>query len=1052
MEEQLAGFWLSPQQKLAWTAQQSGVSARAVSMIMAEGRLRQDKLRNAFEALVNRHEVLRTVFQKQPGMKVPFQVILNDTKLAWEDVDLSGMDADAQKKQLEQLFCAEIGGKQDLGQLPNVRVAVAKMAENRHAILLSTPSVSCDRQSLNILVGELASVYAGNAPTDEPLRYVQFAQWQGDLLESNEEDALKAREFWRHFDHPALALPHEIGRESENFSRGSVVIAASPADQAKLNAIGQDAITALIAAWQVVLWRLSGQAQVNIGVSSTGRGYEELENAVGVFAKSLPTPACFEGDLRFSEVMAQVNKAIRDAAEVHEHYVLGQGFGHDDPVSFEYVQLPAAVVGGEVRFEVVEQEVMLDRCKLRLVAERRGSELRLRLDYDGSRFAASAVELIAGYFHSLMAAAVANPETPVSRLPLLNAEQRQQILHSWNQTAAEYPRQCLHELFEAQAARTPQRPAVQFEDRTLSYCELNQQSNRLAHYLRSLGVGPDCLVGLCLERSAEMMVVMLGVLKAGGAYVPLNADNPKPRLAQQLAGAVALITEAKLAAQMPEFSGKTLCIDRDQALWAQQPDSNPENRSNPDHLVYVIYTSGSTGVPKGVAVRHRNLVNYAHFITRRLQLERFPEGLHFATVSTLGADLGNTCIFPALISGGCVQVISYEVSTDSQRFASYCERHPVDVLKIVPSHLQALLGPSDAGAVLPRKFLITGGESLTEKLMEKIESFHPGCELLNHYGPTETTVGSLTLRLKEYGKRSGGSSIPIGKPIANTRIYILDQHLEPVPVGVVGELYIGGAGVTAGYLNQPEKTAERFLGDPFVKEAGAKMYRTGDLARYQEDGNVEFLGRGDDQVKIRGFRIELGEIEAVLGKHAGVKQAVVLAREDESGEKRLVGYVVLQREASVSMEQLRGYLKEQLPDYMVPAAMVSLAKLPLNANGKIDRQALPAPEQAQSKTYVPPRTPTEEVLAAIWSEVLRKDRISIKDNFFELGGHSLMATQIVSRVREQFKVELGLRVLFEKPTISGLAEAIVEAEQGGCESEEPSIVPVRRESYRAGQS
>src|SRR5581483_563581 len=790
----------------------------------------------------------------------------------------------------------------------------------------------------------------------------------------------------------------------------------------------------------------------NVGVTSTGRGYEELENAVGIFAKALPVLAKFEGDLRFAELVQQVRKSVGEATELQEHYAPGQGFGEDEPICFECVELPAGEVHGDVRFEVVRQEAQLDRFKLKLVAERRGEELHLRFEYDRSRLEPSAVERMAGYFQTLLAAALAKPETAVSRLPLLSAAQRQQLLEQWNQTAADYPAQrCLHELFEAQAERTPERTAVRFEERTLSYRELNAQANRLSHYLRSLGVGPDALVGLCLERSAEMMVAVLGILKAGGAYVPLNADNPKPRLAQQLAGAVALITESRLASQMPDFAGKTLCMD-DPEPWAQQPASNPANHSKADHLVYVIYTSGSTGVPKGVAVRHRNLVNYAHFITRRLELERFPEGLQFATVSTLGADLGNTCIFPALISGGCLHVISYEVSTDSRRFAGYCERHRVDVLKIVPSHLQALLGGPEAGGVLPRQYLITGGESLTPKLMERIESFGPGCELLNHYGPTETTVGSLTLRLKEFGKRSGLSSIPIGRPIANTRVYLLDPHLEPVPVGVVGELYIGGAGVTAGYLNQPEKTAERFLADPFVQQAGARMYRTGDLARYLEDGNVEFLGRGDDQVKIRGFRIELGEIEAVLSQHAGVKQAAVLAREDEGGEKRLVGYVVPQREAAVSAEELRNYLKQQLPDYMVPAALVMLSKYPLNANGKIDRQALPAPEQSQTRTYVAPRTPTEEVLANIWAEVLRRDRISAEDNFFELGGHSLMATQIVSRVREHFKVELGLRVLFEKPTIAGLSEAILAAENNGAQSEEPAIVAVRRESYRAGQS
>src|SRR5581483_1685219 len=399
---------------------------------------------------------------------------------------------------------------------------------------------------------------------------------------------------------------------------------------------------------------------------------------------------------------------------------------------------------------------------------------------------------------------------------------------------------------------------------------------------------------------------------------------------------------------MPEFSGTTLCLDRDQKLWSAEPGTNPPATTTPENLVYVIYTSGSTGVPKGVAVRHRNLVNYTEFITRRLELEKDSDGLNFATVSTIGADLGNTCIYPALASGGCLHVISYEVSTDPQRFAEYCEKYPVDVLKIVPSHLAALLHSPEAKSLLPNKFLITGGESLTAKLLDRIAELGARCEILNHYGPTETTVGSLTLRLNEYDRKNS-STIPIGRPTANTQVYILDAEQQPVPVGVVGELYIAGAGVTAGYLNQPERTAERFLPNPFGNDSNAKMYRTGDLARYDEAGRVEFLGRGDDQVKIRGFRIELGEIEAVLAKHAAVKQAAVLAKEDERGDKRLVGYVVAHREHTVSCDELKAYLQQQLPDYMVPSAIVQLAKIPLTANGKIDRQALPAPEQVQAK-------------------------------------------------------------------------------------------------------
>jgi amino acid adenylation domain-containing protein len=698
-----------------------------------------------------------------------------------------------------------------------------------------------------------------------------------------------------------------------------------------------------------------------------------------------------------------------------------------------------------VTWRVVRQQVVNERFKLRLSAVRSEDGLVLEFHYDASRLTRAAVERIAGYFETLLAAAVAAAETPVSRLPLLNRAERERIVVEWNQTAAEYPRnRCFHELFEAQAARTPDRPAVRFNHRLLSYRELNQQANQLAHYLRRQGVGPDSLVGLCLERSAEMMVALLAVLKAGGAYVPLNPDNPKPRLAQQLSGAVALITEQKLMAQMPEFSGALVCLDRAQTLSASEPDTNPEVNTTPENLVYVIYTSGSTGVPKGVAVRHGNLVNYTHFITRRLELERHLAGLHFATVSTIGADLGNTCIYPALASGGCLHVISYEVSTDAQRFAEYCEKYPLDVLKIVPSHLAALLHSAEAKWFLPRKFLITGGEPLTAKLVERVGELGASCEILNHYGPTETTVGSLTLRLTEYDWKNS-TTIPIGRPVANTQVYILDAELQPVPVGVIGELYIAGAGVTAGYLNQPERTAERFLQNPFVDDAEAKMYRTGDVARYDEQGRVEFLGRGDDQVKIRGFRIELGEIEAVLGKHTAVKQAVVLAKEDEHGDKLLLAYVVAHRHHTISSDELKTHLQQQLPDYMVPSAIVFLSKIPLTANGKIDRQALPAPEQMQAKVYVAPRNETEQAVAKIWAEVLRRDRISVDDNFFDLGGHSLLATQVISRLRRELNIELPLRTMFESTTAAKLSDYIAQSRKSKPTPVAPPITRVSRD-------
>jgi amino acid adenylation domain-containing protein len=606
----------------------------------------------------------------------------------------------------------------------------------------------------------------------------------------------------------------------------------------------------------------------------------------------------------------------------------------------------------------------------------------------------------------------------------------------------------IHGLFEAQARRTPERLAVACDGVSLSYRELNEQANRLAHHLVNLGIGAGSFVGICTERSARTMVAILGVLKAGAAYIALATDNPAPRLAQQLINANALITEQGLLSRMPAIA-TTLCLDRDEATWAGQPETNPGRPVTADDLVYVIYTSGSTGQPKGVAVRHRNLVNYASFMAQQLCLDQYSEGLQFATVSTFSADLGNTCIYPSLISGGCLHIIASDVATDPSRLAGYFARHPIDVLKIVPSHLAALLYSGLGKQLLPRQWLITGGEALNPGLVEQVRTLDSALRMLNHYGPTETTVGSLTFDLAGYDTRgAGAASVPIGQPIANTWIYILDEQLQPVPNGTPGELFIGGAGVAAGYLNQPALTSARFLDDPFNAEAGARMYRTGDRVCRLDDGAVRFLGRADDQVKIRGFRVELGEIEAALLTHPAVRQAVVVARNDEHRGVSLIAYVVPADAGGSGAAGLRTHLEQALPDYMVPKTVMTLSALPLNANGKIDRAALPQPVAADDDGHASPRTPLEETLAQLWREVLKVPRIGIHDNFFEAGGHSLLAIQVVSRLRGAFKVSLPPQAVFTAPTIATLAESLTALLNKESAPAAPKLVPLARTAHQ----
>jgi amino acid adenylation domain-containing protein len=1049
-----AGFWLSPQQKHVRSLQNDGRAYRSVCLLLIESDGSCDDMTSAVERLVARHEILRTIYVRQPGMTYPFQVVLEKAAAAIELLDWKGISETERPSKLNDLFVAAQVRSLGPEGMPVVTANVVALTTNRYAIVLSLPAMAADRSSLNILAQELEQVACGThtASESEPVRYVQFSQWQNDLLEGTDGNAGEGFAFWNQHsgEDQLLPVPNER-KQAGDFSPQLHACELDPNTlrqvrdlAAKENASEADVF---LAAWQSLLWRLTGQPSFKVGVVFDGREYDELRAAIGLLAKTIPISARFDGDFRFREVVEHVRTTMSEAAAWQEYYAPEAGVGTEPSVVFEQAK---SVDSSAIKRLFCSN----DSYKLKLSVVQRSGNVALEFHYDGSRFSHDFIERVAGYFQRLLTAATAEPETEVSRLPLLDDDEKRKLIHDWNQTSVDYASdKTFHALFEAQAAKTPERLAVRFQEDVLTYQQLNERANQLARFLRESGVGSGSLVGLCAERSVNVMVALLAILKAGGAYVPLNPDNPKSRSSHQLSGVVALITEHPLLSNLPEFAGKTICLDRDAQVWANQSRENPLPNTNSGGIAYVIFTSGSTGVPKGVAVRHRNLVNYSCFIADRLRLSEFPDGLNFGTVSTIGADLGNTCIFPALISGGCVHVVSYDDSTDPQRFAQYLAKHPVDVLKIVPSHLQALLESSQAPQLLPRKYLILGGETLTPTLIRKIDSLGGSCEVLNHYGPTETTVGSLTLRLADYDwETSQAASIPIGRPIANTQVYILDALLQPVPPGSMGELYIAGEGVTAGYVNQPERTAERFLQNPFASDSTAQMYRTGDLARYLPDGNVEFLGRADDQIKIRGFRIELGEIESVITREPAVRQALVIARDDARGEKRLVAYVVADQSQNGTADQIRTRLKEQLPDYMIPSAIVYLAKIPLTANGKVDRQALPEPEAVATKFYVAPKTATEEALAKIWSEVLRRDHISADDNFFDLGGHSLLATQVVSRIREQFLIDLPIRALFESPTVCGLAEGIANSTKTLPQTQEPAIVRVSREAYRATRS
>src|SRR5262245_23319453 len=633
----------------------------------------------------------------------------------------------------------------------------------------------------------------------------------------------------------------------------------------------------------------------------------------------------------------------------------------------------------------------------------------------------------------------------VMDLPLMSEQERQEALVEWNQTAADYPRdRCVHELFEQQVELTPDAVAVVYEGTYLTYRGLSRRANQLAHYLRKFGVGAEVTVGLCVERSLEMIVGLLGVMKAGGAYLPLDPSYPPERLAFMLedAGAGVALAERRLKEPLQSFAGRLLCLDEEWERVEQESEHEAISEVGAENLAYVIYTSGSTGRPKGVMLRHQSLTNYLLWAVGHYPLD---VGCGAPVHSSLSFDLTITSLLPPLLVGSSVHLLPKHNEIESLA-AVLSRRHGYSLVKLTPAHLQVLAellkGVDLNGAA--HAFVI-GGENLSVQTVGWWRERAAKTRFFNEYGPTESVVGcsvyEVGLQLESEAERD---SVPIGRPIANTRLYLLDNRQEIVPKGVVGELCIGGDGLARGYLNHPDLTAERFVPCPYGGEKGGRMYRTGDRARYEEDGNLEFLGRVDDQVKIRGYRIELGEIEASLNQHASVEQVVVLAREDEPGEKRLVGYVVARQQ--VGVRELREYLQERLPDYMLPGAIVQLEAMPLTPNGKIDRRALPKPElNGTGRFYVGPRTAVEEIVCVIWAEALRVEQVGIYDNFFELGGHSLMATQVVSRMRNLLGVEVSLRKLFTHPTAAAIAAEVEQQQRRGGDAPVESIARVARD-------
>ena len=1007
--------------------------------------------------LVRRHEVLRASFPTADGG--PRQLIAEPGGVPLLLADLTRLPTAAREKQARTLAVREARRPFDLSRGPLLRAALLRLGPEEHVLLLTMHHIVSDGWSTGVLVGEFMSLYeafAGGLPS--PLRelkvqYADFAHWQRQSLQGAVLDRQLA--YWRkqlEGAAPVLDLPTDFPRPAAESHRGaSESITLHVGLARSLRALSRrERVTpfvTLLSAFMCLLQRYTGQTDVSVGTPIAGRNHAETEGLIGLFTNTLVMRGDLSGDPSFRELLARTRDYVVEAyahqdlpfEKLVEELQPRRELNRNPLFQVMFLLQNTPVEPREptrIRIEPLDLGSVRSLFDLMLTVTEASDGLTVSLEYSTDLFEAATAARMLRHLRTLLTAAAADPSLRLRELPLLGEGERRELLVEWNDTAATYDRDAtIHGLFSRQAALAPSAVALVFNDEHLTYAELDARSNRLARHLRALGAGPESRVAVFTERGVGMMVALLGTLKAGAAYVPIDPGYPPERIAYMLAdsGAGVVVTQGGLS--VPATPGRephVVRLDDDARRAAHEPPPAPS--ATPDNLAYVIYTSGSTGLPKGVQISHRAVVNLLCTMKRRLGLT--PDDTLLA-VTTLSFDIAALELFLPLVTGAKVLLAGREVAADGPRLARLLESGGATVMQATPATWRLLL---EAGwEVSSGLQMLCGGEALPPAVAERLAGRGRG--FWNVYGPTETTIWSGAYEV------SPGAPIYLGRPLANTRFYLLGREGEPVPPGVAGELHIGGDGLARGYLNQPGRTAVQFVPDAFSGEAGARLYRTGDLARYVPGGDLQFLGRVDGQVKVRGYRIEPGEIEASLRKAEGVAEAVVVVKEDEAGERRLVAYVVGQEGAEAPpAAELRRLLRGSLPDYMIPSLFVALDHLPLTPNGKVDRRALPEPVRAPAgESRVAPRNPTEELVADIWAGVLSVGEVGVNDNFFELGGHSLLMTKLLSRVRQVFRVEIPLRDFFVSPTVEGLAARIESARLAGAGVDAEPIVPAPRD-------
>lgn len=1048
---------LSFAQERMWVLYQMAPDAAAYNIpasVRLHGPLNTSALRGAVQQVVARHEALRTTFVKVEGRAR--QVIHDRLEPEWRETDLRLLARDQREAQASELAMAEARRPFDLARGPLVRVLLMDLGEEDHVLMVTTHHIISDQWSYGIIARELVACYnaacEGRPVVLKPelaIQYADFAQWQRQWLTGPVQREQMAYWTSKLANLPVMSLPGDRPRPPVHSFKGDHVSIDLP--WALINRLKQlsvrEGVTLymlFLAGFFALIHRLTQQRDIVIGTPIANRHWLAIEDLIGTFVNTLVLRADVSPETTFHDLLAKIRdlsleayahqdmpfeKLVEELRPDRSHGVLPLvqilfNFANTPFARTEFVHL------SWTPYEVSRGAAQLD---LGLSIDPLASR-KAYLEFNSDLFDRATVERWLMHYRQFMEAIAQEPHRAIGRLPVLTSQQRRRMLQEWNATDAHYPnQQCVAQLFEEQASRTPDAVALVVQGLEFSYAELNRRANRLAHWLREQGVGPDVVVPVCLERSADLVVSLLAVMKAGGAYLPLVPGLPARRLAAMLEASLGLvlITESPLLAGLPQHQLQVLCVDRDAVALAERPAENPAPVAEPRHLAYVLFTSGSTGQPKGVEIEQGALVNFLESMRREPGLTRRDTLL---AITPLSFDIAGLELYLPLIAGARIILATRKESTDGEWLARELDRGAVTVMQATPATWRMVIASGWRGGRGVK--VLCGGEAMPKELAQELVA--RAGSVWNVYGPTETTIWSTLERV-----RSVDRTVPIGKPIANTRVYVLDPQREPVPVGIPGELYIGGAGLARGYRGAPTLTQERFVPSPFRE--GERLYRTGDQVKWLPDGRMDYIGRIDYQVKLRGFRIELGEIESVLAQDASVKQAVVVVREDVPGDKRLVAYVTAQEGMICDPPHLRRSLRETVPDYMVPAAIVLLSSFPLTPNGKVDRAALPVPDVESHQDdvqVIPPRNRIELQLAAIWEQVLGVTHVSVKDNFFDLGGYSLLALRIFSAIERTFGKRLPMAVLFQAPTIEQLADLLADE---GCTVRWHSLVAIQPE-------